>query len=345
MRARQINWGFLTWVALVNTTVAATTQSSVDPAGPQAQHISQLWWVMLYLLTGVFILVMSLLSIGAFRRRSKAAETSGRNVIQTDSLRETKMARVVMGGVVVTTVILFALLVSSFIVGRTIYSTPKEPTVLTIDITGHQWWWDVRYENQVASQIVTTANEIHIPVGRQVVFKLNSADVIHSFWVPNLHGKTDLIPGHPAETWLKADRTGVYRGQCAEFCGHQHAHMAFEVVVESEEQFQAWYESQLKSAPAQLTSSQSRGLQLFLSKPCVMCHTIQGTDAGGKVGPDLTHLASRQTIAAGALQNNRTNLSRWILNSQDVKPGNHMPPIPLNSEELNFVLDYLESLK
>jgi cytochrome c oxidase subunit 2 len=193
--------------------------------------------------------------------------------------------------------------------------------------------------------MVTTANEIHIPVGRVVHFKLRSNDVIHSFWVPNLHGKTDLIPGHIADTWIRADRAGTYRGQCAEFCGYQHAHMALTVVAETEGQFRNWYAAQLQSAIQPATQQQARGRQVFLSSTCIMCHRIQGTDAGGAVGPDLTHIASRQTIAAATLENTREHLRQWILDSQAIKPGNRMPPNPLNAEDLEALLDYLQTLK
>lgn len=338
----KICWSLLL-VILCALSAKADPQSALDAAGPYANHIRQLWWVMFYTTSAVFLVVMIVLLVAAFRRRSTS--TSETLFIPSEPGRERRISRVVIGSVIATAVILFALLLSSFFVGRAVYSRPAEAGPLTVEVTGHQWWWDVRYANSIASQIASTANEIHIPVGRPVVFKLNSTDVIHSFWAPNLHGKTDLIPGHLAETWLQADRPGIYRGQCAEFCGHQHAHMAFAIVAESEDQFRAWYENQLKSAPSPTTATQFRGQQIFLSKPCVMCHRIQGTDAGGKVGPDLTHVASQQTIAAGTLPNTRENLAAWILNSQEIKPGNRMPPNPMSSEELNSLLDYLQSLK
>lgn len=312
--------------------VHAQPQSVDDPAGPQAGHIDGLWRLMLYLLSAIYVIVMIVLVVAAFRRRDRASD-------------EKRISRTVTGSVIISTVILFGLLVSSFLVGRAIYFTPDKTNLMTIEVNAHQWWWDVRYNNPVPSQIVTTANEIHIPVGQPIAFKLSSADVIHSFWVPNLHGKTDMIPGRTVETWLQADRPGIYRGQCAEFCGHQHAHMALLIIAEPEEQFRAWYQTQLQSAPAPTTESQMQGLRVFLSKPCMMCHRIQGTDAGGRLGPDLTHVAGRQTIAAGTLQNTRDHLSRWIVNSQDIKPGNRMPPIPLSNDELNALLDYVQSLK
>jgi len=338
----RIFWSSLL-VVLYALSTAASPQSALDPAGPYANHLRRLWWLMFYTTSAVFLVVMIVLSFAAFRQR--AASTSDSLFIPSEPERERRASRVVIGSVVATAAILFGLMLFSFFVGRAVYSRPAEADLLTIEVTGHQWWWDVRYANSIPSQIVTTTNEIHIPVGRTVVFKLNSSDVIHSFWVPNLNGKTDLIPGHPAETWLRADRPGIYRGQCAEFCGYQHAHMAFAIVAETEDQFRSWYENQLKSAPSPMTPTQLRGQQLFLSRPCVMCHGIRGTDAGGRVGPDLTHVASRQTIAAGTLPNDREHLASWIANSQEIKPGNRMPPIPFNSDDMNSLLDYLQSLK
>ena len=337
MRTSRGHWiKYLSFVAvLCFSLVVYAQQSAVNPAGPQAGRIDGMWRLMLYLLSTIYIVVMIVLAVAAFRRGDRNQEHD----------RERRMARTVTAGVVTTVVILFGLLVSSFLVGRALHSNPDPATALIIEVNAHQWWWDVRYDNPVPSQMVTTANEIHIPVGRPVMFRLNSGDVIHSFWVPNLHGKTDMIPGRTLETWLQADHPGTYRGQCAEFCGHQHAHMAFVIVAEPVEQFQAWYQAQLQNAPAPQTDSQINGQKVFLSKPCVMCHRIQGTDAGGRVGPDLTHVASRQTIAAGTLENTREHLTKWIMNSQDVKPGNRMPPISVDNNELNALLDYVQSLK
>jgi cytochrome c oxidase subunit 2 len=326
----------------------AGAQSALDPAGPQAGRIGGLWWLMLYTLSAVFLIVMCLLLVAAFRRRKPRDGETVEVAPETkqDADRERRLSRSVKGGVGVTTVILFVLLISSFLTGRSLYSiAATNDNPLTIEVTGHQWWWAVKYDNQTPSQIVTTANEIHIPLGRPVRFKLTSQDVIHSFWIPNLHGKTDLIPGHVAITWIRADRVGTYRGQCAEFCGHQHAHMAFTVVVESEEQFKTWYEAQLRSAVQPSTPEQSRGQQVFLTSPCIMCHKIQGTDAGGAAGPELTHIASRPTIAAGTLENTRDHLAGWVLDSQKIKPGNRMPQNNLEPQDLQALLDYLQSLK
>jgi cytochrome c oxidase subunit 2 len=203
----------------------------------------------------------------------------------------------------------------------------------------------VRYEATEADQTVITANEIHVPLGEPVVIKTSSTDVIHSFWAPNLHGKRDLIPGYQNALWIEADREGVYRGQCAEFCGHQHAHMSFYVIAEPPEKFRSWLAAQASTPPPPSDPSAKEGQQVFLSHTCVMCHTIRGTQAGAKMGPDLTHIASRMTIAAGTLPNTTGNLAGWILDSQSIKPGNKMPPNPLKADDLNALLKYLGTLK
>jgi cytochrome c oxidase subunit 2 len=212
-------------------------------------------------------------------------------------------------------------------------------------VTGHQWWWEFEYLHPQPSLSVTTANELHLPVGRPVVFRLQSADVIHSFWVPNLHGKIDLIPGRQTATWLQADRPGVSRGQCAEYCGAQHAHMALSVIAEPAGDFERWLAGQRAVAPAPSTPEQSRGLAVVERGPCAMCHTIRGTAAGARLGPDLTHFATRSTIGAGTAPNTRGHLAGWIADPQRLKPGNRMPPTGLSPADLQAVLAYLEILK
>jgi cytochrome c oxidase subunit 2 len=203
----------------------------------------------------------------------------------------------------------------------------------------------VQYQDATPSNIVTTANEMHVPVGRTIHFELQAADVIHSFWVPNLHGKTDLIPGHTTHTFIRADAPGEYWGQCAEFCGFQHANMRFVLIAEPEEDFQRWLAAQRQPAAEPATESQKKGQQVFLTRTCVMCHTITGTPAASKVGPDLTHIGSRPRIGAGTLPNTRGNLAGWVSDPHGVKPGVRMPPNPLEPDELRALLDYLESLK
>jgi cytochrome c oxidase subunit 2 len=330
---------------MVLSRISIAAQSALDPAGPLAGRIDSLTRLMMYLLAAIWMVVMIVVAIAAFRRRRQTPESqSNTAVIPPEHDREQQLSRTVTTAVLISIAVLFVLLVSSFLVGRAIYSADRTNAMI-IEVNGHQWWWDVRYNPSVPSQILTTANEIHVPVGRPIIVRLGSADVIHSFWVPNLHGKMDMIPGRTQELSLQVDRPGVYRGQCAEYCGHQHAHMALLVIAEPEDQFKAWYQSQLQPAPAPSTESQMNGQKVFLSRPCVMCHRIRGTDAGGRLGPDLTHVGSRQTIAAGTLHNTRDHLAQWIQNSQNVKPGNRMPPIPVSGNDLNSLLDYIQSLK
>jgi cytochrome c oxidase subunit 2 len=186
---------------------------------------------------------------------------------------------------------------------------------------------------------------MHIPVGRPVQIRGMSNDVIHSFWVPNLNGKRDLIPSHVTTEWFEADHPGVFRGQCAEFCGLQHAHMAIWVVAEPQEKFNAWMRAQLQPAAAPSTPELQKGQQVFMNSACVYCHEIQGTSASGQNGPDLTHFGSRRGIAANTVPNTMGNLAGWILDPQSMKPGNHMATVAVNSTDLQPLVEYLESLK
>jgi cytochrome c oxidase subunit 2 len=309
--------------------------SALQPYGPQAAHIHWLWDVMLWVSIAVYVVVMVVLLAAAWHRRNATNPTA-----MTDS----KLEQYIVGGVAVSTIILFGLLVSSVAVGKaTSDLDPRDG--ITIKITGLQWWWRVEYVHSNPQQYVTTANEIHVPVGRPITAVLTGADVIHSFWAPNLHGKRDAIPGQQNSVVFRVDKPGVYRGPCAEFCGLQHAHMAFFVIAEPQEQFDAWYSNQVKAAVEPQTPEQIHGRQVFLSHACVLCHTIRGTEAGARVGPDLTHLKSRATIAAGTLHNERGQLGGWISNAQSIKQGIRMPPNPLAPEELSALLGYLESLK
>jgi cytochrome c oxidase subunit 2 len=192
---------------------------------------------------------------------------------------------------------------------------------------------------------VLTANEMHLPLHRPVVLKVTSRDVIHSFWVPNFQGKRDLIPGMTTAIWLQADEEGRFRGQCAEFCGLQHAHMAFDVVVEPEAQFERWREQQRRASTLPDAGVESRGLDVFTTQRCGRCHTVRGTEANGQAGPDLTHLASRLTLAAGTLANSPAHRRDWIRNPQAAKPGTQMPPTPLSNEEMTALLAYLDTLR
>jgi cytochrome c oxidase subunit 2 len=212
---------------------------------------------------------------------------------------------------------------------------------MTIEVVGHQWFWEVRYPGTTA----VTANEIHIPVGARVNVVARTADVIHSFWVPQLNRKIDMIPGHTNRIALQAERPGRYRGQCAEFCGAQHAHMGMYVVAEPPQRFKAWLAAQAAPRRAPATPEEQRGERVFLANACAGCHTLRGTSAAGDIGPDLTHVASRSTLAALALPNTPAALTEWVRDPQHAKPGNRMPALHLPDRDLRDVVAYLESLR
>jgi len=308
-------------------------QSIIHPGGIQAARVSDLWWVMFWICTVVWCAVALAAAIAIAR---------GRRGTSTASERQLGTSVAVAGGLSI--VALIALLFQSVVTGRAL-DTLRSPDALRIQVTGNQWWWDVQYVTANPSLRVTTANEIHIPVGRPIRFDLLSTDVIHSLWIPNLQGKIDLVPGRLNELWLQADRAGVYRGQCAEFCGLQHAKMALVVVAESGDDFERWLAGNRASAPAPVTPEQQRGKDVVERGPCAMCHNISGTLAGGRSAPDLTHIASRSTIGAGSVPNTRGYLAGWIADPQHIKPGSRMPSVGLNDEELQAVVAYLETLK
>jgi cytochrome c oxidase subunit 2 len=298
----------------------------LTPQGPAAARITDLWWVMLWLAVAVCVAVFSLLGLALFRPAgAPRAHQANRFVV--------------IGGIVIPAIILLGLLLYSL--GATAALAVPARTALTIRITAHQWWWEAYYPEQD----FLTANEIHIPTGRTVRLEITASDVIHSFWVPALNGKVDAIPGQVNELWIEAAETGVFQGQCAEFCGLQHGRMKFLVFADPPAAFSAWLAGQLKPAAAPDSPAAQEGLQVFLRSPCLACHTVRGTVARGRVGPDLTHLASRTTLGAGTVSNNRGNLAGWIIDSQGIKPGNDMPPMPLSPADLQALLAWLEGLQ
>ncbi|HZR04411.1 MAG TPA: cytochrome c oxidase subunit II [Candidatus Udaeobacter sp.] len=320
-------------------------QSALSPAAAEAAHIYHLWRVFLCVMVAIYVLVAIVLFIAILRNRNRATDETGMELIaEPKQASERRATHVVSTLVIVTVLILFALLIADFFTGNAIYATP-DPNALSIKITGHQWWWEVEYQDPQPSEVMTTANEIHVPVGKPVKLELQSTDVIHSFWVPNINGKKDLVPGHPTTTWFTGNRAGEFRGQCAEYCGEQHAHMRMVFVAQSRDAFGDWLKAQKKSAAEPRTESQRRGREVFLAAQCVMCHTIQGTNARARLGPDLTHIGSRIMIGAGEFPNTRGYLAGWISNASALKPGARMPPNQLSSDDLNALLDYLESLK
>lgn len=312
-------------------------QSALDPAAPQSAAIKSLFLIFLGVAAFVWTAVMLALLIALLRRKAPRPRP-----LEVDTGGERRAGQTIFGLSVATAVIVLALSVLSYLAQRTVFAKSADTPV--IRVIGHQWWWEVRYEAE-QDRTFTTANEIRVPVGRPVTVKLETADVIHSFWVPSLTGKMDLINNQDNDLQFTAAKPGVYRGQCAEFCGLQHAHMALEVIALPPDQYEDWRARQLHAAPVPSDPEAQRGAVLFRARGCAICHTIRGTPAGGRLGPDLTHLASRRTIAAGTLPFTPGNLAGWIADPQHVKPGNLMPPVQLESRDLNALVRYLGSLQ
>jgi cytochrome c oxidase subunit 2 len=322
-------------------------QNALDASGPQAARIAGLWWLMLPIAAVVWVIVVSVMLWGAARKRRprEAVETrAGSDVLARDDVRDRRMIRIVAGATIVTALILFLMLVADFRVGQALTMPPSTKAV-PIKIVGHQYWWEIQYPDSIPNRTVITANEVHIPVGTPVVMELSSLDVIHSFWVPSLTGKKDLMPGYTRSLWFRADTPGVYRGQCAEFCGLEHAKMGMLVIAQKRQDFDAWRAQQLDTATTPSDSLAQYGKNVFLGTTCVMCHAIGGTTAGATAGPDLTHFASRQTIAAGTLRNTDANLFAWISDPQRIKPGVLMPATKLDPRDMQALVDYLRHLK
>jgi cytochrome c oxidase subunit II len=316
------------------------TPSALAPRGPNAAHLAELWWVMLALGTAIFVLVVVLLAAALLRRRRASSSTA------PDSRGNVGRRWLLQGGIALPLVVL------AIVFGYTIYilaalAAQQGQPAFQIHVVGRRWWWQVDYP----AQGITTANEIHIPVGVPVQIQLESADVIHSFWVPELGGKMDLIPSRMNNVTLQADQAGVYRGECAEFCGLQHAHMGFMVVAQNQDDFNAWLAAQQQPAAAATDAVALRGQGVFVSAGCVFCHVVRGLDdkaidrSAVDLGPDLTHLNSRLTIAGASLDQNRGNLAGWVIDPQHVKPGAQMPNQYLNAQDLQTLLAYLETLQ
>ena len=322
--------------------VGAGSQDMTRSVGPQAAQIVDLWNLTLGICTLVFAAVLVTFLWALWRAPRGSAETPA----DVSGLQQVEPGprRGVVAGIALSAALLLVLLVASVTTDRALAQLGLHDA-LHIELTGRQWWWSVRYDDADPSKIFETANELHIPVGRPVIVTLKSDDVIHSLWVPNLGGKKDLIPGRSATLTLRADRPGVYRGQCAEFCGHQHAWMALLVVAEPPAQYDTWAAHQREPAATPSDATAQRGQQIFLGSSCVMCHTITGTDAGARSAPDLTHLRSRQTLAAGALPNDPQHLAAWISNPHAHKPGVNMPAHAFAAEDLQALVAYLGSLE
>ena len=314
-------------------------QSALDPRGPQSSQIYGLWVLFIVVATVVQVGVALAVYLALFRPNRHAPE-------EPPAGDEPGKVKWVAAFTVVTALILVVFVFYSVRVSDATTQLPgPETQPVVVEVVGHQWWWEVRYLHLQANRTFTTANELRIPVGRPVILRAMSRDVIHSFWVPNLAGKIDMVPGRVNTIWFQADEPGEYRGQCAEFCGLQHAKMAFVVVAQAGHEFEAWVERYRQPAAAPLEPEAARGEQVFLGAQCALCHTVRGTSAWGRVGPDLTRLGSRRTLAAGTLANTRGNLAAWLVDPQGIKPGNFMPPTNLDPADLHALLTYLEGLR
>ncbi|WP_246208201.1 cytochrome c oxidase subunit II [Bradyrhizobium rifense] len=310
----------------------------MDPHALQSADILRTFVVFLVVAAIVWIAVVVVLAAGLLRRPSPS-----QHALALDPPFENRAGQVVLGLGIATIIIVLALSVVSYAGQRSVFA--KDPNALTLKITGHQWWWEVLYEADSPHLSFVTANEIRIPIEQPVRVQLESADVIHSFWVPSLTGKMDLITGQQNEIQFTAKTAGIYRGQCAEFCGLQHAHMAFSVIALPQDEFRRWREHENQSAGSPVDPLAKQGEDLFRARGCALCHTVRGTLAGGQLGPDLTHIGSRTTIAAGTLPLNSATLGAWLADPQHIKPGNLMPQMPLQSDELIAIHHYLEQLK
>ncbi|MEO8727256.1 MAG: cytochrome c oxidase subunit II [Acidobacteriaceae bacterium] len=317
-------------------------QAFLYSAGPAADKLASVSWFALILFLVVSVIMWVLVAWAASRKRGSFDSHEPVDI-------GGGQAWIAIGGFGIPLIILTVV----FVVGLTGMSAfpmhdqaAESPSTPDIRIVGHQWWWEVKYVGGPVDQQFTTANEIHIPVGRPVNLELQSGDVIHSFWVPKLQGKMDLVPGYTNHLRIQADHAGTYRGQCTQYCGAQHAHMAIIVVAQEPDEYEAWRQNQLKPASPPTTAEEAHGQEVFLSAPCSNCHMVRGTLAGGTVAPDLTHIASRQGIAANTYKNDQANLEAWVTHAQSMKPEVAMPNITqFSGVELRALVAYLRQLK
>ena len=331
----------------------AGPEAMLDAQGPAAGTTATMWWVMFWMGTAIYVVVMALVGVAFVRaRRSKRgrpdhADHAGHDIPAED---DTPVPRrlVLYGGILGPLLVLLVLNLVMAPMGASVndrgasadgVDNPTEDVV--IEVVAEKFWWRVTYPELG----VTTANEIHLPAQERVRLRITSADVIHSFWVPQLAGKIDATPGHTTELVLEADEPGRYRGRCTEFCGLAHAQMVVWAVAQEREEFDDWVQTQTQPQPEDISEELERGREVFFGSSCVYCHAIEGHGPPNTIGPDLTHLASRETIAGGILDNTRGNLGGWIVDPQSLKPGNLMPGTQIAGAELDALLDYLESLQ
>ena len=309
--------------------------SALAPVGPNSAAIANVFNIVLIIATVVFVVVEGLILFSAFRFRRKAKDTS--EPVQVHGNTKAEIAWTILPALIVVTLFVLAL--------QTLQTLDTKPAAaaeqMTIKVIGHRFWWEYQYPDLN----ITTATDLVIPTGKVVNLELSSGDVIHSFWIPQLNGKTDAFPNHINFTWIQANTPGVYYGQCAELCGPSHANMRAVVIAKTPEEFDQWVKDQ-QAPPAQPTDALAQqGQQVLLAGACIGCHAISGTAAQGKVGPNLTHMASRSSIAGGMFTNTEGNLKRWLTNSPAVKPDSVMPNLNLSKSDIDALTAYLQSLK
>ena len=322
--------------------MSSGVQTALGGEALESSNFLSLFTIFLIVCAIMYLIVIAALMIGILRRRREAEALTveeGRHEESTPFVRTAFVGWTALIGLG-----LVALTIASFFTDRSNASVARNPQ-LTINVTANQWWWDVKYTTHEASNEFKTANEIHLPVGVPAEITLQSNDVIHSFWIPNLAGKQDLIPGRVTDIQILPQKTGTFRGQCAEFCGVEHANMALDVTVESKADFERWVHAQQRPAFAPMTKLQLAGYRYVTTRECSACHNIGGTPANGQLAPDLTHFASRRSIAAGTMPMSTGNLYGWVADPQSQKPGNKMPTIGLSPDELHAVVAYLGTLK
>jgi cytochrome c oxidase subunit 2 len=329
-------------VPLILTGCSITSNHTpLNPVSGPAHTVNRLWWIMFGMAVGIQALITILVIAAIIRFRSRPGDTRVPAQVHGNT-------RIEVAWTIAPAMVLVVLLVLTLTTMIDI-AQPKDVT-MRVTVTGHQWWWEFEYQGQN----VVTGNELHIPINTPVHFDLRSADVIHSFWVPNLGGKRDAIPGHDNSLWLESNQTGTFRGECTEFCGAEHANMNFIVVVQTQDDFNSWLRGQQQPAMSVTTGLSpeqialvNQGAQTILTQACAGCHTIRGLPnyEVGKVGPDLTHVGSREYLAAGTIENTPENMARWIRNPQDIKPDTKMPTLGLDDQTIAQITAYLQSLK
>jgi cytochrome c oxidase subunit 2 len=305
----------------------------LNPVSPGATAIANLFLITLLIAAVIFLLVSGLVVYIAYRFRHRPGQA---DPSPTFGLTRLEVAWTIVPAL--TLGVLFILTVDGMNKSDPAVAEGAQPNIVVI---AHQWWWELHYP-QLA---ITTANEIHLPVGQPMLAQLGSADVIHDLWIPQVGRKIDMVPGKDNFLWLQAGTMGVYPGACAEYCGQQHAKMLVSAIVQPQSDFNAWAQAQAQPARPPTTDLAIRGLQVFQSETCINCHAINGTTATARVGPDLTHVASRQTLASGVLTNTEANLTAWLKDPQAIKPGSYMPNVQLTNDELTALVAYLETLK